>query len=45
MIIFGHPVGDALLVEFALMLKELLRETDIVARIGGGGVCNPFDRY
>jgi diguanylate cyclase (GGDEF)-like protein len=32
---FGHPVGDALLVEFALMLKELLRETDIVARIGG----------
>ena len=32
---FGHPVGDALLVEFALMLKELLRETDIIARIGG----------
>jgi len=32
---FGHPVGDALLVEFSLMSKELLRETDIVARIGG----------
>lgn len=32
---FGHPVGDELLKEFALLLKRQLRKTDIISRIGG----------
>lgn len=31
----GHQVGDALLVEIGLRLKETLREADTVARLGG----------
>jgi len=32
---FGHPVGDVLLQSFADVLRESVRETDIVARYGG----------
>ena len=32
---FGHPVGDALLVSVTKVLKECVRESDTVARIGG----------
>jgi diguanylate cyclase (GGDEF)-like protein len=31
----GHPVGDALLKEVALRLRECTRETDTLARLGG----------
>jgi diguanylate cyclase (GGDEF)-like protein/PAS domain S-box-containing protein len=31
----GHPVGDQLLREVALRLKDCTRETDLIARIGG----------
>lgn len=31
----GHDIGDDLLIETAKRLKESIRETDIVARIGG----------
>ena len=32
---FGHEAGDELLIEIANRLKQLVRESDIVARIGG----------
>jgi diguanylate cyclase (GGDEF)-like protein len=32
---FGHPVGDVLLQSFADVVRESVRETDIVARYGG----------
>ncbi|HST02909.1 MAG TPA: sensor domain-containing diguanylate cyclase, partial [Usitatibacter sp.] len=32
---YGHPTGDALLVEAACRLRRLLREEDTVARLGG----------
>ncbi|WP_373990811.1 diguanylate cyclase domain-containing protein [Duganella sp. BuS-21] len=32
---FGHPVGDALLVEVSARLKACVREVDTVARLGG----------
>ncbi|MGH1462076.1 MAG: diguanylate cyclase domain-containing protein [Neptuniibacter sp.] len=32
---YGHPVGDALLKEFAWDLASLCRESDVVARLGG----------
>lgn len=32
---FGHPAGDIVLKRFARLLKSLLRETDVIARIGG----------
>lgn len=32
---FGHTVGDQVLVEFAKRLQHLVREGDLVARIGG----------
>ncbi len=31
----GHPMGDLLLKELSLILKESIRETDMVARFGG----------
>jgi diguanylate cyclase (GGDEF)-like protein len=31
----GHPMGDLLLKELALILKESVRETDLLARFGG----------
>ena len=32
---YGHPVGDAVLVEVAARLRKRLRSSDMVARIGG----------
>ena len=32
---YGHPVGDVILEGVACLLKSQLRETDIIARIGG----------
>jgi len=32
---YGHPIGDALLVEAAERLQNCVRESDIIARIGG----------
>ena len=32
---FGHPAGDRVLIEIAQQLKSSLRQTDILARIGG----------
>ncbi len=32
---FGHPIGDEALKGFATSLKSQLRDTDIVARVGG----------
>jgi diguanylate cyclase (GGDEF)-like protein len=32
---FGHLVGDAVLIEFSHILKENIREVDVVARYGG----------
>jgi diguanylate cyclase (GGDEF)-like protein/PAS domain S-box-containing protein len=32
---YGHPVGDALLIEVAKKLKNHFRESDIIARVGG----------
>ena len=36
---FGHDVGDQALVEFATLLLEGFRSSDIVARIGGDEFC------
>ena len=32
---YGHPVGDKLLCDVAAILTATVRETDVVARIGG----------
>ncbi len=32
---YGHPAGDAVIIQFANMLKSFCRQTDIVGRIGG----------
>ncbi|SFP32310.1 diguanylate cyclase (GGDEF) domain-containing protein [Hydrogenimonas thermophila] len=32
---YGHSVGDELLIKVANILKESIRETDLIARIGG----------
>ncbi|REE78697.1 diguanylate cyclase (GGDEF)-like protein [Paenibacillus taihuensis] len=32
---YGHEVGDLVLVEFANRIKNAVRETDLVARVGG----------
>lgn len=32
---FGHAVGDALLIEFSNILRQLARDTDTIARLGG----------
>ena len=32
---YGHPAGDCVLKEFAIILKDCARESDIVARTGG----------
>lgn len=34
---YGHPVGDMVLKEVAIILKESLRKTDAVSRWGGDG--------
>ncbi len=36
---FGHQAGDAVLVESARMLKEVIRSTDIPGRYGGEEFC------
>ena len=36
---YGHPVGDMVLREFAAILKERLRHTDISGRYGGEEFC------
>lgn len=33
--VFGHPVGDAIIIGFAAALRNLFREEDIIGRIGG----------
>jgi diguanylate cyclase (GGDEF)-like protein/PAS domain S-box-containing protein len=33
--VYGHPIGDAVLLEFATRLKTAVREDDLVARLGG----------
>ncbi|MDB5369582.1 MAG: hypothetical protein JWP20_1140 [Roseomonas sp.] len=32
---FGHPAGDRVLAEFGALLRNSLRDTDILARVGG----------
>jgi diguanylate cyclase (GGDEF)-like protein len=32
---YGHPGGDAVLCEFSVFLRSMIRETDIAGRIGG----------
>lgn len=32
---WGHPVGDAVLIEFAKSLRDISRKIDIIGRIGG----------
>ena len=32
---YGHPAGDEVLKNFAAIMKKQLRETDLVARVGG----------
>ncbi|MBT1444156.1 GGDEF domain-containing response regulator [Shewanella sp. JM162201] len=45
----GHQVGDILLVEVASRLSSALRETDLIARIGGDEfvalICDPDPAY
>ena len=40
----GHAEGDKLLIEVANCLKDALRETDAIARLGGGRICVPISR-
>jgi diguanylate cyclase (GGDEF)-like protein len=40
---WGHPVGDAVLVAFATMLKNVCRGEDVVARIGGEELAVVFE--
>ena len=35
----GHPTGDRILVAFAMLLKEVVRRADVVARVGGEEFC------
>jgi diguanylate cyclase (GGDEF)-like protein len=32
---YGHPAGDAVLKDFVQTVKEVLRESDVIGRIGG----------
>jgi diguanylate cyclase (GGDEF)-like protein len=33
--LYGHEVGDALLIRFVTMLKKIVRESDTIGRLGG----------
>lgn len=35
----GHESGDALLIEFAMLLRSTFRESDLLARVGGDEFC------
>lgn len=37
--IFGHDVGDQVIINFASIIKKLTRDTDITARFGGEEFC------
>jgi diguanylate cyclase (GGDEF)-like protein len=37
--LYGHDVGDLVLISFAQMIKDSVRKEDIVARIGGEEFC------
>jgi len=37
--LYGHDIGDLVLIKFSEMLKDNLRKEDIVARIGGEEFC------
>jgi diguanylate cyclase (GGDEF)-like protein len=39
---YGHDVGDEVLQQLAIILKESIRDTDLVARIGGEEFCIVF---
>jgi diguanylate cyclase (GGDEF)-like protein len=32
---YGHPGGDAILCEFSVFLRSMIRETDVAGRVGG----------
>lgn len=32
---FGHPAGDAVLIEFVTLIQNILRKQDVLSRIGG----------
>jgi diguanylate cyclase (GGDEF)-like protein len=36
---FGHAVGDSLLADCASVLRDSVRQTDVVGRLGGGEFC------
>jgi predicted signal transduction protein with EAL and GGDEF domain len=42
---FGHATGDSILQSVGEMVKQNLRKTDIVARIGGRRVCHSVTRH
>jgi len=39
---FGHQAGDEALIEVARLLHDSLRESDVIARLGGGEFCVLF---
>ena len=39
---YGHDIGDSALQDISMLISACLRETDLAARIGGGGIrCVP----